>query len=138
MHARLGARAPQGRLVDAGEVVCEFDGGQTQVAMLSSRPASSWPPWNLTNKINGLRRLLLTIHLADCKHRCMVHTTSDTKRSRHFGPLVPKQSLARIAAKWPIAIVALGMALTVIWMAALLWFFVAATGYAAIGSNAVG
>jgi hypothetical protein len=35
-------------------------------------------------------------------------------------------------AKLPVAIVGLGMVLTVIWMAALFWFFMTATGYAAI------
>jgi len=37
-----------------------------------------------------------------------------------------------ITAKWPVAIVALGMVLTVIWTATLVWFFVTATGSAAI------
>ncbi len=44
--------------------------------------------------------------------------------------MAPKKNLVSIAAKLPLAIVALGMVLTVVWMAALLWFFVAATGYA--------
>jgi hypothetical protein len=36
------------------------------------------------------------------------------------------------AGRWPVAIVALGLVLTVIWTATLVWFFMTATGYAAI------
>ena len=47
--------------------------------------------------------------------------------------MTQKRAIATFLTKWPIVIVALGMALTLIWMAALVWFFMTATGYAAAG-----
>jgi len=66
-----------------------------------------------------------------------VHTTSDTAHSRHFNPAPARQKLF-IGGKWPLAIVALGMVLTVIWMATLVWLFVAATGYASVMPTMIG
>lgn len=45
--------------------------------------------------------------------------------------MLQKKAIATFLTKWPIVIVALGMALTLIWMATLVWFFMTATGYAA-------
>jgi hypothetical protein len=44
--------------------------------------------------------------------------------------MATKQTLVSIVFNWPLVIVGFGMALTVVWIAALAWFFVAATGYA--------
>jgi hypothetical protein len=42
------------------------------------------------------------------------------------------ENLRHSARRWPVAIVALGLVLSVIWTATLIWFFMTATGYAAI------
>jgi hypothetical protein len=48
------------------------------------------------------------------------------------------KNLAALAANWPVAIVALGLAFTVIWTIALVWAFVSATGYTADISSLFG
>lgn len=57
----------------------------------------------------------------------MAHMTSDAAHRRHFNAATAEQKPTFVGENWPVAIVALGMALTVIWMAAVVWFFVTAT-----------
>jgi len=44
--------------------------------------------------------------------------------------MTPKNDQPGFFAKWPLVLVALGMALTLIWMAAIIWFFITASAYA--------
>jgi hypothetical protein len=51
--------------------------------------------------------------------------------------MTPKNYLTDFLAKWPLVIVAFGMALTLIWMGALVWFVITASGYAMASLNLV-
>jgi hypothetical protein len=51
--------------------------------------------------------------------------------------MAPKSYLPNFFAKWPLVIVAFGMALTLVWMAALVWFFITASGYAMASLNLI-
>lgn len=55
-----------------------------------------------------------------------------------FRAVLHKTNLETVISKWPVALVALGMALTVLWMAAVFWFFISATGYAATSIGVIG
>jgi len=52
--------------------------------------------------------------------------------------MFPRGRSPQLMGKWPIVIVALGMGLTLIWMAALVWFFVTASGFAMSFSHLIG
>jgi hypothetical protein len=75
-------------------------------------------PAKLSNEINGLHRVSLTVRCFDRMHCSWLERD---QRKQSFQPMMPKNNILTIMARWPVAIIALGIALTVIWICVLIW-----------------